>query len=151
MAGVYIIRCKTNNKIYVGATRKSFAERFEMHRRALQNQLPSAPRLLQACHDLYGMESLEFTPIREFPVDEVFRREIEAIQTLRPELNEKVEFTNPVPVDTLPEGFASIEDVAEAAGVTPRAIYLRVARGLQGDALLQGKHRAPRKSYTRKK
>jgi hypothetical protein len=158
MAGVYMIKCRNNGMFYIGGTTYTFEERFGAHRSCM-NQGKSAPRL-QACFELYGPESLEFIPLKEFPPEEVAAREAEAIETLKPQLNTyKTDRPRRWPPRYLRTAklyevngeMLSVPDLAKRYGIEEATIYTRAQRGLRGNALVAPKHRAPRKPYTRHK
>lgn len=155
MAGIYMIKCLSNGRYYIGGTSREFAQRFNNHRQDLRRR--KGPRLLQACFDLYGEDALEFIPLRELPVDQVATKEREAIEKLKPDLNvygaraklgaaPGPDYITPYDVGgrqlTAPQ-------IAAEAGVTTEAILARLRRGVTGPALLAGRHKGARKPYIR--
>ena len=85
MPGVYYIKCVPTGDLYVGGTRSTFNIMFQRHRACLR--AGTAPPLLQSAWDKHGPDAFEFVAIKEFPEREVFKREKEAIERLRPALN----------------------------------------------------------------
>lgn len=157
MSGVYIIRCTATGELYVGATKTNFRQRVANHKSALHRGDHHVP-LLQTRWNEHGEEAFEFAMLREFPPEDVHRRERQAIACLRPAFN----LSNP-PVGC-PKGARhedalrvdidgrlwTIEQVAAHAGVTSAAVRARLKRGLSGNQLLARSHGAKRKSYTRR-
>lgn len=135
--GVYMIRSRTTGEKYIGGTEESFSRRFANHRTRLAGNAHSSPRL-QAIYNRYGADDLEFVPLKAFPVDQVRRREQEAVQRLKPELNTHRAINAdrvPEPIDK-PVAEMSVEEIAAAAGVHPLTIKYRMSVGATGDELL---------------
>lgn len=57
--GIYIIKNKINNKVYIGSTIKDFIKRWSIHKVFLRNGNHHSPRL-QNAWDKYGEENFEF-------------------------------------------------------------------------------------------
>lgn len=154
MSGIYMIRCTTNGRYYIGGTTLSFECRFARHKSQLRRG--KAPRLLQACHDLFGIESLEFVVLHQCAPEEVLSKEQQALRELKPDLNvyhvRAREGATSEPSSAMIGGEdLSISDIAARAGVCEKAIVARIKRGMSGDALLAEKHKAPRKPYVRRR
>lgn len=151
MPGVYMIRCRPTGRYYIGGTKMAFETRFDRHRSHMR--CGKAPRLLQACYDLYGLEALDFVPLQEFPPELVAEKEREAIETLKPDLNiYGVRPAEHLAVEYDVEGKPmTVAQIAQATGLHEETIRARMARGMTGAALLAGKHKAPRKPYTRRR
>lgn len=60
LCGIYQIKNKITNKIYIGRTQKSFAYRWRNHKRDLQRG-KHCNKLMQNDFGLYGIDSFEFT------------------------------------------------------------------------------------------
>lgn len=152
MSGVYMLKCRVSGLRYVGGTKHSFEQRFSWHRTALATG--TASKMLQACDTLYGPDNFEFIPLKEFPPEEVHDREREAIEALKPELNIYGVRPRAAPAAALYDVGGrklTIEQIASEARVHEETIRSRLRRGLTGDALLAGKHSAPRKPYVRRR
>jgi group I intron endonuclease len=65
---IYGIRCKVNNKIYIGKA-KDYFSRFSLHLRHLKLRKHYC-KLLQSDFDLYGKNNFQFLIIRELQTDE---------------------------------------------------------------------------------
>jgi len=65
LMGIYIIKNKINNKIYVGSTNKTFKLRFETHSRLLDLNKHENP-LLQNAWNKYGKNSFIFEIIESY-------------------------------------------------------------------------------------
>lgn len=149
-----MITCAANGFRYVGGTTMPIEKRFRGHITALRSGT-SKCRLLQACADLYGVESLSLTVIKEFPPEQVPAREAEAIARLKPELN----------IQSHPEkqadrgGYGMVVEYAgqkyspaelgKTFSISPQLIRSRWARGLKEDDLVAPPHRTKRKQYTK--
>lgn len=152
MCGIYMIRCKAVGKYYIGGTTLSFQKRFTEHRTALAGGY--APRMLQACHDLFGLESLEFLPLRTLNPDEVAAREREAIAELQPELNiygVRARSGGSGGSIEINGRRMTLAQASKMSGVDARTISYRKLRGLTDEALIAPPHKAPRKPYVRHK
>ena len=57
--GIYEIKCKVNNKRYVGKTVNSFGDRWDVHRTKLRKNYHEIPNL-QKDWNIYGEENFEF-------------------------------------------------------------------------------------------
>ena len=152
MCGVYMIRCRRNGMYYIGGTTLSFVDRFDRHRSALRRQ--KAPRLLQACHDLYGMGSLEFLVLKAFPPEEVADREAQAIAELKPDLNVYgvrkglPRGARAEPVQHLVDGeLLTLGEMVKRSGLASATIRARMLRGLTGSELLKPAYKTVRKAY----
>lgn len=138
---------------YVGGTKIPFAQRFSVHQAALRSA--TAPRLLQAAHDLYGMAALEFTVLETVAPEDVAQREQEAIAELKPELNlhgfsDNTRFR--LARGKSGEAFSimfrgrkrTLAQIASETGLSHQTLRSRVKRGLHGEDLAAPLHRARR-------
>jgi hypothetical protein len=152
MSGIYMIRCRSTGEYYIGATARTFSQRFVEHRTQLGRGVCSIP-LLQDRATRYGVSDLEFVPLKEFPPSELAAREQEALALLKPVLNicyvrakgsyqrwDKIEIEG---------SLYTVTEAARAFGVLARTIRMRIERGLTGTSLIARPHEAPRKPYQR--
>ena len=65
--GVYLIRCKVNQKIYTGSTGKSFKKRWAMHRSALSRG-EHCNQPLQHAWNKYGKNNFVFLVLENMPM-----------------------------------------------------------------------------------
>lgn len=84
--GIYLIRNKTNNKIYVGSTSRSFKNRFSMHRYQLRKNEHHSP-YLQKSWNKYGEENFEFIILEKCSKKLCIEIEQFYLDCLRPEFN----------------------------------------------------------------
>lgn len=70
-AGVYLIRCLSNNKVYVGSTCKSFLERWNIHLRLLKANKHHSNHL-QFSFNKLGIENFEFSILEIIDSDRDF-------------------------------------------------------------------------------
>lgn len=78
-AGLYVIRCTVNGKVYVGCTGRSLLDRMNQHFHHLRNKTHHTPRL-QADYDLYGDAAFEFHVLRQITDGTHFIAESEEIE-----------------------------------------------------------------------
>ncbi len=158
MCGVYMIRCRENGWYYIGGTEMDFEVRFDRHRSQLRRG--KGPRLLQACYDLHGEKGFDFVPIFPCPADQVHAKEMEAIATLKPDLNiygagrgraRPRGFTADAPTHEVGGEYLTIREIAARCGVGVETIRKRLQRGVTGQALFAGVHAGPRKPYVRRR
>jgi len=85
--GIYLIRCKTNGKIYIGSTKQSFRARFSNHCKFLtKGKLSNF--ILQNDFTKYGVEEFEFEILSvTLDEDNVHMLEKQFIDLLKPEYN----------------------------------------------------------------
>ena len=86
VSGVYLIKCLTTNKVYVGSS-SNIRYRFWQHRSHLRKGIHHSSRLQREWQE-YGENSFEFLVIEEVEVDKLFAREkyyINLYQSLKPE------------------------------------------------------------------
>lgn len=156
--GLYMIRCRTTGQYYIGSTSRSFRLRFSEHRTQLRRGVCSIPAL-QAIATQYGLDDLDFVPLKVLAQHELVQREKEAIATLKPALNIDGHRTRGryERWDKIAVGGEeiSIPDAARKYGLEPNTIRTRLRRGLSGDDLIALPHKAPRKPnqgwYSRKR
>lgn len=72
-SGIYYIKCKTNNKIYIGSA-KNIKYRFSRHKNDLKKHKHHSPHL-QRAWNLYGENSFEFGIIENCNIEEMEIRE----------------------------------------------------------------------------
>jgi hypothetical protein len=162
-SGVYAIRCLPTNQLYIGGTRLTFEQRFQMHRSQLNTNRATSP-LLQEAWNKYGQDAFEFIPLKAFPKNEIAEREREAIMKVKPALNfpvgldvdgrEKTRLRHRqsigltgvalyAPPHANTEKFEvdgewlTRSELAERAGVSYPSIILRLKKGLTGRALIK--------------
>lgn len=157
MCGIYVGKSKSLGWLYVGGTTQSFKDRFSQHRRDMRRG--TAPRKLQAVADLFGVDDIEFSPIKEFPAEEVSDREAEAIARLAPKLNSYGSADRPLTHQR--EAKASIgylehngrcvtpAQLARETGLSAQVLVYRYRKGLRDEDLVKPPHKAKRKPYTR--
>lgn len=153
MAGIYMILCRPTGEYYLGATARPFETRFTEHRTQLGRGICTIPLLQQRAAE-HGVEALEFTPLKEFPVSELAAREQEALALLKPALNTchvraKGSYQRWDRVEIEGRDY-TVAEAARAFGVLARTIRLRIERGLTGLSLVAPPHKAPRKEYVRR-
>ena len=73
--GIYGIRNKVNNKIYVGKTGMNFGDRWDSHKALLRNNKHDNP-YLQNAWNKYGEQNFEFIVIEDCNVDKLNEREM---------------------------------------------------------------------------
>lgn len=76
MSGIYAIRCKYNNRYYIGQTSGTFNSRFNCHKSDLRKG--KGIQKLQIDWDLYGEDNFEFLPLEEIE-DKLLRNEAEKV------------------------------------------------------------------------
>lgn len=154
MGWLYMIRCRTSGEYYIGASTRELRFRFAEHRTQLGRGVCTIP-LLQAAHDRYGEDSLDYVPLREFPDAELLQREREAIETLKPALNtDAARGRKPYqrwPLIVVQGEEMSMEDAARKFDIVYQTIRARYRKGVRGDALVAPPHAAPRKPYVRRR
>lgn len=72
--GIYGIRNKINNKIYIGKTGMNFGDRWDSHRSLLKNNKHDNPHLQRAWNK-YGKDNFEFIVIEDCSIDVLEERE----------------------------------------------------------------------------
>lgn len=72
--GIYGIRNKINDKIYIGKTGMNFGDRWDSHRSLLNNNKHDNP-YLQNAWNKYGEENFEFIVIEDCDIDDLNERE----------------------------------------------------------------------------
>lgn len=87
--GIYEIRCRVSNKVYVGSS-KSIHQRWARHRNALRNGSHTTPRLQRAWNK-HGEDNFVFSVIEECERDKLFEREQFHISRLQPDYNSMLE------------------------------------------------------------
>lgn len=152
-SGVYLVRCTPTGEYYLGATTTSFRQRFNEHRTQLGRGVCTIP-LLQARAARYGVEALEFIPLRDFPLEEIALREREALELLKPALNvchvrPKGNYERWDKVEIRGKLYTPAE-AGRAFGVLTRTIRVRIERGLAGEDLITPPHAGVRKPYVRR-
>ena len=73
--GIYGIRNKVNNKIYVGKTGMNFGDRWDSHKALLRNNKHDNP-YLQNAWNKYGEQNFEFIVIEDCNIDKLNEREM---------------------------------------------------------------------------
>lgn len=116
--------------------------------------------MLQACHDLHGADGFDYVPLKTWPPEEVHARELEAIATLKPDLNiygnDKIKArrrgaaADPATHEIDGE-WLTIEQISERFDVGVETVRKRIQRGMTGKDLGAAPHAAPRKQYVRRK
>lgn len=86
MIGIYLIKNKINNKLYVGSTTVSFNKRWSYHRYDLRKNI-HANKHLQKSWNKYGEINFEFILLEECSKEICTEREQYYINTLLPEYN----------------------------------------------------------------
>jgi len=84
--GVYLIKNKVNNKIYVGSTASSFKKRFYDHTNSL-NKNEHYNQFLQKSWNKYGSYNFEFIILEKCSKEDCLKREQYHLDTLIPEYN----------------------------------------------------------------
>ena len=74
MIGIYCIRNKVNNKIYIGSS-VDIDRRFRKHRTQLNTKVHSNKHLIKAYHK-YGKDNFEFIILEECLKEDLIDREI---------------------------------------------------------------------------
>ena len=126
---IYGIRCKVNNKIYIGKA-KDYFSRFSLHLRHLKLRKHYC-KLLQSDFDLYGKNNFQFLIIRELQIDEDINLiEIEEISKVDSALlynsnliENKVISYNPTTGEVMKEYF-NISDASRQTNIPFMSIYL---------------------------
>lgn len=126
---IYGIRCKVNNKMYVGKATNYFS-RFSLHLRDLQLRKHYC-KLLQSDFDLYGKNNFQFLIIRELQTDEDINLiEVEEISKIDSTLlynsnlvENKVVSYNPTTGEVLKVYF-NISDASRQTNIPFMSIYL---------------------------
>ena len=126
---IYGIRCKVNNKIYIGKA-KDYFSRFSLHLRHLKLRKHYC-KLLQSDFDLYGKNNFQFLIIRELQIDEDINLiEIEEISKVDSALlynsnliENKVISYNPTTGEVLKVYF-NISDASRQTDIPFMSIYL---------------------------
>lgn len=126
---IYGIRCKVNNKIYIGKA-KDYFSRFSLHLRHLKLRKHYC-KLLQSDFDLYGKNNFQFLIIRELQIDEDINLiEIEEISKVDSALlynsnliENKVISYNPTTGEVLKVYF-NISDASRQTNIPFMSIYL---------------------------
>lgn len=88
MTAIYMITCKSNNKIYIGSS-INISKRWKEHINDLKSNRHRS-KYLQNCYNKYGEDSLKFEVIHECISDkkeDILRDEQFYIDTLNPEFN----------------------------------------------------------------
>ena len=80
--GIYGIKNKINNCIYVGKTGMNFGDRWDSHRSLLRNNKHFNP-YLQNAWNKYGEENFEFVIVEECTIEELDNKEIYYIKFYR--------------------------------------------------------------------
>ena len=126
---IYGIRCKVNNKIYIGKA-KDYFSRFSLHLRHLKLRKHYC-KLLQSDFDLYGKNNFQFLIIRELQIGEDINLiEIEEISKVDSALlynsnliENKVISYNPTTGEVLKVYF-NISDASRQTNIPFMSIYL---------------------------
>ena len=126
---IYGIRCKVNNKIYIGKA-KDYFSRFSLHLRHLKLRKHYC-KLLQSDFDLYGKNNFQFLIIRELQIGEDINLiEIEEISKVDSALlynsnliENKVISYNPTTGEVLKVYF-NISDASRQTDIPFMSIYL---------------------------
>ena len=160
MAGVYMVECLATNELYVGSTHMSFDERFRLHRSSLA--CGGGPPLLQDRYNQYGIEAFRFTGLKEFPPEQLARREAQAMEILRPTLCTNIprpELSGDLKRYRLKHGIAldapryapralgevdgvrySVADIAKKFNLTEQLVRGRIAAGKSGWHLIKPRY-----------
>lgn len=88
MGWVYVIECVPTGEVYIGSTKNSVHKRFLAHQTNMRTRR-SSPEL-QTRYDKHGLASFRFTPLKEFPDEELADREREIIAAVNPTLNHQL-------------------------------------------------------------
>lgn len=91
--GIYMIKNKVNNKIYVGSTTQSFRKRLEYHFHCLLNNTHKNCHL-QRAFNKYGEDNFSLHILEVCEKDICLEREQHYIDTLKPEYNINLEATS---------------------------------------------------------
>lgn len=158
LSGLYMIRCRTTGEYYIGSTARAFRLRFSEHRTQLARGVCTIPRL-QEVATRYGVDDLDFVPLKVLCEAERDAREKEAIAQLRPTLNvdgarPRARYDRWEPI-TVGGRTMTIYEAAREFDLEHNTIRYRVKRGLTGDELVAPPYKAPsktpRKPYIRRK
>lgn len=172
--GVYAILCIPTDELYVGGTRLPIGRRFSVHVRKLRAGRSPSP-LLQAAWDKYGEAAFEFIPLKTFSIEEVDKREREAIERLKPTLNLRLKATvlsdaalgyrkkigltgaalHAPPYMNMSryqvgDEQLTLYELVERSGMSLSGIYKRIERGVTGRGLVALSQTGGRKDYARR-
>ena len=84
-AGVYQIKCKINNKIYIGSSMR-IKERWCRHKSYLRSGCHSN-KVWQSDWDKYGEENFEFSVLERCPIEKLHAYEQKYLDELKPFLD----------------------------------------------------------------
>lgn len=76
-SGIYMITCTSNGRFYVGQS-SDIRRRWKEHRATLRRGT-HANRIMQACFEKYGMESMQFDVLRNCAPEQLNEEELAAI------------------------------------------------------------------------
>lgn len=154
LPGIYMIVCRPTGELYIGATARSFRQRFAEHRNQLVRGACTAIKL-QAAAALHGVDALDFIPLKSFPPGELAAREREAIEALRPALNTDGVSSRRTygkwPRVEVGGRSLTVYQAAREFGIEANTIRRRMEKGMLGADLVAPAHKAPRKPYERRR